>query len=106
MTFAPAKRFSFTDRGKIAKDCKEDLLVIDSEAFTDNADFSGRSEFASDLWRSMIGGEFAVKDDALTSAAPASFYTPEQGQVFARDAITISRQSQTARRSCSAKRSA
>lgn len=35
----------------------------------------------------MIGGEFAVKDDALTSAVPASFYTPEQGQVFARDAM-------------------
>lgn len=33
-----------------------------------------------------FGGEFAVKDDALTSAAPASFYTLEQGQVFARDA--------------------
>ena len=30
----------------------------------------------------MIGGEFAVKDDALLRALPpASFYTPEQGQV-------------------------
>lgn len=34
----------------------------------------------------MIGGEFAVKNDALTSAALVSFYTLEQGQVFARDA--------------------
>lgn len=33
--------------GRIAKGCKEDLLVFDSEAFTDNADFSGKSEFAS-----------------------------------------------------------
>lgn len=72
--------------GKIAKGYKADLLVIDPEVFADNADFSGRSEFASGLWRSMIG-EFAVKDDALTSAAPASFYTSEQGQVFARDAM-------------------
>lgn len=47
MTFAPAKRFSFTGRGKIAKGCKVDLLVFDPEVFTDNADFSGRSEFAS-----------------------------------------------------------
>ena len=73
MTFAPAKRFSFTDRGKIAKGCKADLLVFDPEVFTDNADFSGRSEFASGLWRSMIGGEFAVKDDALTSNVPGEF---------------------------------
>lgn len=72
--------------GKIAKGYKADLLVIDPEVFADNADFSGRSEFASGLWRSMIG-EFAVKDDALTSAAPASFYTSEQGQVFARDTM-------------------
>lgn len=73
MTFAPAKRFSFTDRGKIAKGCKADLLVFDPEVFTDNADFSGRSEFASGLWRSMIGGELAVKDDALTSTTPGEF---------------------------------
>lgn len=87
MAFAPAKQFSFTDRGKIEKGCKANLLVIDPEVFTDNADFSGRSEFASGLWCSMIGGEFTVKEDALTSTAPASFYTPEQGQVFARDAM-------------------
>lgn len=59
--------------GRIAKVCKENLLVIDPEVFADNADFSGRSEFASGLWRSMIGGEFAVKDDALTSAARGEF---------------------------------
>ena len=49
MAFAPAKQFSFTDRGKIEKGCKANLLVIDPEVFTDNADFSGRSEFASSL---------------------------------------------------------
>lgn len=82
MTFAPAKQFSFTDRGKIAKDCKADLLVFDPEVFADNADFSGRSEFASGLWRSMIGGEFTVKGDALTSAAPGEFLHAGTGSCF------------------------
>ncbi len=59
--------------GRIAKGCKADLLVFDPEVFADNANFSGRSEFASGLWRSMIGGEFTVKDDALTSTAPGEF---------------------------------
>lgn len=49
MIFVPAKRFCFTDRGKIAKVCKADLLVFDPEVFADNADFFGRSEFASGL---------------------------------------------------------
>ena len=35
--------------GRIAKGCKADLLIFDPEVFADNADFSGRSEFASGL---------------------------------------------------------
>lgn len=70
MTALPAERFAFSDRGYIKPGYNADLLLFDPAVFTDNADFSGRSETASGLYRSFIGGEIVVNEDRLTGAKP------------------------------------
>lgn len=70
MTAMPAERFGFTDRGYIRPGYRADLLLFDPARFTDNADFSGRSDPASGLYRSWIGGELVIENDRLTGAKP------------------------------------
>lgn len=70
MTALPAERFGFSDRGRIAPGCRADLLLFDPRAFTDNADFSGRSDFASGLSLGLIAGEAVVREDKLTGKRP------------------------------------
>ena len=70
MTALPAERFGFSDRGRIAPGCRADLLLFDPRAFTDNADFSGQSDFASALSLSLIAGEAVVREDKLTGKRP------------------------------------
>lgn len=73
MTALPAERFGFSDRGRIAPGCRADLLLFDPRAFTDNADFSGRSDFSSGLSLSLIGGEAVVRGDKLTGKRPGQW---------------------------------
>lgn len=70
MTALPAERFGFNDRGYIKPGYNADLLLFDPAKFTDNADFSGRSDPASGLFRSIIGGEIVVEEERLTGARP------------------------------------
>ncbi|MCI5650636.1 MAG: amidohydrolase family protein [Ruminococcus bromii] len=70
MTALPADRFGFSDRGRIQAGCRADLLLFDPAKFTDNADFSGRSDPASGLSYSLIGGVPVVEDDQLTGNRP------------------------------------
>ena len=70
MTAMPAERFGFPDRGYIRPGYRADLLLFDPAAFTDNADFTGRSEMASGLSLCMIGGETVVREDRLTGRKP------------------------------------
>lgn len=68
MSYMPAGRMGFPQRGRIEKGCFADLLVFDPKVFTDNADFSGNSSAASGLSLAMVNGEIALKDDCLTGS--------------------------------------
>lgn len=67
MTSKPAKRMKLINRGLIKKGYFADLLIFDREKFTDNADFSGRSNMASGLSLCLVNGEIAVENDVLTN---------------------------------------
>ena len=73
MTAMPAERFGFSDRGYIRPGYRADLLLFDPSVFTDNADFSGRSDMASGLYRSFIGGVTVVEEDRLTGKKPGGW---------------------------------
>ena len=75
MTSAPAKRMGFSGRGMIKPGYYADLLVFDKDKFTDNADFSGRSEKACGLALSLINGCAAIEDDELTGCRAGRLLT-------------------------------
>ncbi len=74
MTALPAERFGFfRTAGASPPAAAPDLLLFDPRAFTDNADFSGRSDFSSGLSLSLIGGEAVVRGDKLTGKRPGQW---------------------------------
>ena len=73
MTAMPAERFGFLDRGYIRPGYRADLLLFDPQAFTDNADFTGRCDMASGLYRSFVGGVTVVENDRLTGKKPGGW---------------------------------
>jgi N-acyl-D-amino-acid deacylase len=57
MTGMPALRMGIKNRGKIAIGMAADLLVFDSEKFTDNADYSNSTLLATGMGTVILNGQ-------------------------------------------------
>lgn len=70
MTYFPAQRFGFHDRGIIRVGMAADLVLFDPETVSDTATFAEPLSFPMGIEMVMVNGEFVVDNGERTSALP------------------------------------
>lgn len=66
MTSLPASLLGFTDRGELKEGYKADIVIFDSETFTDNATYADARRYAAGVHYVIVNGELAVDEGAYT----------------------------------------
>lgn len=70
MTAMPADRVNLTDRGRLARGMKADLVVFDAEKVRDEATFEDPHRYASGIRHVLVNGTPVVQDGTHTGARP------------------------------------
>jgi len=70
MTGTPADRAGITDRGRIARGKKADLVVFSADAIKDEATFDDPHQYASGISYVLVNGEIVVENGRHTGARP------------------------------------
>ncbi|MCL5257299.1 MAG: D-aminoacylase [Chloroflexi bacterium] len=70
MTYFPAQRFGFQDRGMIREGMAADLVLFDPDKVIDTATFAEPLSFPKGIEMVMVNGEFVVEDGNRTEALP------------------------------------
>lgn len=70
MTSMPAEQAGLTDRGRIAKGKKADLVVFDPKTVQDNATFDSPHEYPKGVAHVLVNGVIVVKDGKHTGERP------------------------------------
>ncbi|MGD8700366.1 MAG: amidohydrolase family protein, partial [Gemmatimonadales bacterium] len=70
MTGMPADRAGITDRGRIARGKKADLVVFSADTVKDEATFDDPHQYASGITYVLVNGEIVVENGRHTGARP------------------------------------
>jgi N-acyl-D-amino-acid deacylase len=68
MTSMPADQMGLTDRGRIARGKKADLVVFDAARVKDEATFDSPHQYASGIPHVLVNGVLAIERGAPTGA--------------------------------------
>ena len=70
MSYFPAQRFGFQDRGIIREGMSADLVLFDPKIVSDTATFAEPRSFPEGIEMVMVNGEFTVENGIRTNALP------------------------------------
>jgi N-acyl-D-amino-acid deacylase len=70
MTAMPADRIDLSDRGRLARGMRADLVVFDAERVRDEATFENPHRYASGIRHVLVNGTPVVEDGTHTGARP------------------------------------
>ena len=68
MTGMPARRMGLMNRGILRKNCPADILVFDSEIFTDNAGYSSPNALAAGMETVILNGQMVYNNGSFTGS--------------------------------------
>ena len=72
MTSMPADHVGISDRGRIARGMKADLVVFDSETVKDEATFEDPHRYSTGIHHVFVNGEEVVAEGVHTGARPGA----------------------------------
>ena len=70
MTSMPADQVGITDRGRIGRGKKADLVVFDAATVADRAEFSEPHRFSTGIQHVLVNGQSVISDGRHTGARP------------------------------------
>jgi N-acyl-D-aspartate/D-glutamate deacylase len=70
MTSLPASRFRIFDRGLLRPGMKADVVVFDSGAVVDKADFAHPHQYSAGFRYVLVNGKSVLSDGVMTGARP------------------------------------
>jgi N-acyl-D-amino-acid deacylase len=70
MTYTPARKFGFQNRGQIAEDYWADIVVFDPEKVIDKATWTNPHQFPQGIEYVIVNGQIVVKEGEQTDNLP------------------------------------
>ena len=73
MTYLPAEKIGFKDRGRIQEGAYADIVIFDFATIKDNSTYTNPHHFPSGMKYVLINGEIVLEDEKMTGNLPGKW---------------------------------